>query len=262
MGWQRLVITPDQHQGNAIALTASQQHYLQRVLRLGAGDRFIALDGQGSQWIAALTPVADQAAILETLSLALTAQPEIVLAVALPKGSGFDEVVRQATELGVSCIQPVISDRTLLKPSANRLERWRRIATEATEQSERPVVPEIRPPWSWAAFLQALDPTEDDDQNLAFSGDRYLCIARGHPPHLLSCLASPPTAMIIAIGPEGGWTPAEIDAAIATQFQPVSLGPLVLRAVTAPLAALTLVQAAIALGKSTDHPANQAISGN
>lgn len=241
MGWQRIVISQNQIQGSKIALTAAQQHYLQRVLRLGSGDRFIASDGQGGQWMAALAPEPDSAEMVEALPVELTAQPRITLVAALPKGSGFDEVVRQATELGVNTIQPVISDRTLLKPSPNRLERWRRIATEASEQSERVVVPAVNSPITWPQLIEVA------------SGDRYLCVARGSPPHLLSCLSAPLEAITVAVGPEGGWTAAEIEAAIAVGFQPVSLGPMVLRAVTAPLAALTLVQAAIALGKPADH---------
>ncbi|PSN19407.1 16S rRNA (uracil(1498)-N(3))-methyltransferase [filamentous cyanobacterium CCP5] len=255
MDWQRLVIASEQHQGGRVVLTPAQQHYLQRVLRLREGDRFIALDGQGAQWIAVLASEPGNAAIIEAIPPNLATQPEIVLAAALPKGNGFDEVVRQGTELGVSSIQPVISDRTLLKPSPNRLERWRRIATEASEQSEQLVVPDIRSPLPWPQFLKELEISPE-------KGHRYLCTARGNRPHLIHCLTPPPEQVVIAVGPEGGWTNAEIAAAIAVGFQPVSLGPMVLRAVTAPLAALTLVQAATALGKPAHHPSDQPVSGH
>ena len=115
-----------------------------RVLRLNVGDRFIAQNGQGQQWLVEITPTTNEAQVVKTLT-PRSVQPEsaIRLIAALPKGNRFDEVVRQTTELGVTHIHPVIAQRTLLKPSDNKLARWRRIAQEASEQSERITVPEI-----------------------------------------------------------------------------------------------------------------------
>lgn len=244
MAWQRLFIAPQQRVEQQIQLTAAQQHYLRRVLRLQEGERFLVFDGEGGQWLAALSPEPTLAVVIKPMAATPRPQPKIVLAAALPKGSGFDEVVRQATELGVDCLQPLISDRTLLKPSPNRLSRWQRIAVEASEQSERLSVPEIKSPLPWRDFLGEAQ------------GSRYLCVARDRGPHLFNCLFPLPEIITIVTGPEGGWTAAEIAAAVATEFEPVSLGPQVLRAVTAPLAALTLVQAAINLGETADHPAD------
>jgi 16S rRNA (uracil1498-N3)-methyltransferase len=152
-------------------------------------------------------------------------------------------VVRQTTELGVSTLQPVISDRTLHQPNPKKLDRWQRIAAEATEQSERLLLPQILPPLPWRDYLKQ-----------AIEGNRWICVARGDAPHLLAVAqASDPTIpAVIAIGPEGGWTAAEVEGAIAAGFQPVSLGPHILRAVTAPLAALTLVTAARTLEELKD----------
>ncbi|MBE9156307.1 16S rRNA (uracil(1498)-N(3))-methyltransferase [Nodosilinea sp. LEGE 06152] len=235
------MVEPNQVVANQLRLSSSQQHYLYRVLRLGAGQQFVALDGLGQQWLATLTAVPDQAAIAPLPVSATATQAPITLAIALPKGSGFDDVVRQTTELGVSTIQPVISDRTLHQPNPKKLERWQRIALEATEQSERLLLPKILPPLPWRDYLQQT--TE---------GQRWICVARGDAPHLLAAaqVGDPLVPAAIAIGPEGGWTAAEVEAAIAAEFQPVSLGPYILRAVTAPLAALTLVSAARALNYS------------
>lgn len=131
---QRIAISPFQLQSGQISLTQQQQHYLGRVLRLREGDRFIAMDGMGKWWLAQLT--GEQAQVLEPLEVQTELPVSITLMVALPKGNGFDEVVRCCTELGVACIAPVVSDRTLLNPSPQKLERWRRIAAEAAEQSE------------------------------------------------------------------------------------------------------------------------------
>ncbi|WP_035985319.1 16S rRNA (uracil(1498)-N(3))-methyltransferase [Leptolyngbya sp. KIOST-1] len=235
------MVEPDQVVADRLRLHPSQQHYLYRVLRLGPGQQFVALDGRGQQWVASLTTESDWAAIAPMATAMPTLLAPITLAIALPKGGGFDEVVRQTTELGVTTLQPVISDRTLHQPNPKKLERWQRIATEATEQSERLLRPQILPPLPWRDYVQR--PPE---------GYRWICVARGEAPHLLTVAqaSDPAVAAAIAVGPEGGWTAAEVEGAIAAGFQPVSLGPYVLRAVTAPLAALALVSAARAPGNS------------
>lgn len=225
---QRLVITQSQFNTALIDLTAEQQHYLYRVLRLKTGDRFIAMNGAGQNWLAELN--AEQATLIEPLQTQSELAIAITLLLALPK-TGFDEVVRQTTELGVAGIVPVLSDRTLLNPSPNKLDRWRRIAQEAAEQSERQIVPTILEPMK---FRQAL--------TLTFP-QKLICAERGNTQHLLAGLRSQDVA--IAIGPEGGWTDAELEHAIAAGYHPVSLGRRILRAVTAPLAAVSLVAGAI-----------------
>ena len=229
----RLVIKRDRE--GKIILTPQQQHYLKRVLRMGEGDRFIAMDGQGKSWLAQIR--GNSAKIIEQLNLATELPVAVTLMVALPKGNAFDEVVRCCTELGVATLLPLISDRTLLKPSPRKLERWRRIATEAAEQSERQIVCKITEPKNFTAALTVVGDLETDC---------YICVARGDAEHLLTCLQRQPRkSIVVAIGPEGGWTSQEIEAAIATGFQPVSLGRRILRAVTAPVVALSLIAAVV-----------------
>ncbi|MBM0743132.1 16S rRNA (uracil(1498)-N(3))-methyltransferase [Phormidium sp. CLA17] len=237
---QRIVIDPCQICLKAIALSKDQQHYLGRVLRLQAGDRFIAMDGQGKSWLAHLIALDGQlqAEIVESVQTQTELPVCVTLVMALPKGNGFDDVVRQATELGVACIVPVLSDRALLNPSSQKCDRWRRIAQEAAEQSERQCVPIVQDPIPFTQSLTHLTP--------AFN---YLCVTRRTVPHLLNCLSpdsnpqsqTPP--ITLAIGCEGGWTDAEVDQAIAAGYQPVSLGSRILRAVTAPIVALSLIAA-------------------
>lgn len=235
------MVEPGQVMADQLRLSSSQQHYLYRVLRLGVGQQFVALDGRGQQWIATLTADSDLATLVPTPPSPESSQAAITLAIALPKGSGFDEVVRQTTELGVSILQPVISDRTLHQPNPKKLERWQRIAAEATEQSERLLLPEILAPLPWRDYLKQIG-----------EGQKWICVARGDAPHLLTVAqaSDPAIPVAVATGPEGGWTEAEVAGAIAAGFQPVSLGPYILRAVTAPLAALTLVTAARSTGNS------------
>ncbi|MEG4318818.1 MULTISPECIES: 16S rRNA (uracil(1498)-N(3))-methyltransferase [unclassified Microcoleus] len=312
---QRLAVNPAQIYDRTINLTAEQQHYLNRVLRLQAGDRFIAMDGRGHWWSAILEAQETGlfASITEEIAVNRELPATVTLIAALPKGNGFDEVVRQATELGVASIVPVTSDRTLLKPSPQKVDRWRRIAAEAAEQSERQIVPTVYEPVSFDFAVK------DCRQKY-----RFICAARGNNQHLWDCLAGleppqppglrgeqepdelstviagleppqppglrgekepdelstviagleppqppglrgeqelephfvgavdgacvPPAgaelSIAIAVGPEGGWTDGEVERAIEFGFEPVSLGRRILRAVTAPMVALSLVGAA------------------
>jgi 16S rRNA (uracil1498-N3)-methyltransferase len=233
---QRLVCDGNWLPDEPIDLTPDQRHYLVRVLRLAIGDRFIVLNGQGQSWIALLADpnaTGANATCLEVLAPDLTSGPRVRLLLALPK-QGFDEVVRQATELGVSEIQPVLSQRTILKPSDNKLDRWQRIAQEAAEQSERLWVPQVQAPLDLKTALT---------QNQAIVPG-YICTARGNPPSLARRLVADrrgDQSLTIAIGPEGGWTPAEVELAQGLGYQAVSLGTGILRAVTAPLAVLAIV---------------------
>jgi 16S rRNA (uracil1498-N3)-methyltransferase len=228
---QRITINPSQLQETQLLLTPQQQHYLLRVLRSRDGDKFIAMDGISKWWLAQL--IGEQGQILEPLEVTTELPVSITLMVALPKGNGCDDIVRCSTELGVTCILPILSDRTLLKPSPQKLERWRRIALEAAEQSERAFVPTILEP---VAFSTAI--------NECASLDRYICEARGNYPHLTTVSNKFSSEIIIAIGPEGGWTDQELEIAIKSGFQPISLGRRILRAVTAPIVALSLIAAA------------------
>ena len=245
-GLQRVTIAPSQQQGDQLHLSDAQIHYLGRVLRLQPGERFIAMDGQGTWWLAtwqgnAIAHIAHE--ILATTELPIP----LVLMVAMPKGNGMDEIIRQTTELGVAEIWPVMSDRTLLQPSPNKLGRWQRIATEAAEQSERQRIPKLYPPQPWPVALEALQiathgPSESNERAIA----AFLCTARQGVllrESLSQVLSQPasPTQIVIATGPEGGWTDAEIEQAIAHSFTSVSLGRRILRAITASIAATTLI---------------------
>lgn len=231
----RLVIKPEQRQEQKIQLTSSQQHYLRRVLRLKEGDRFVAMDGVGKSWWAQIETTS--ACLLELIDISTELPVTVTLVTALPKGNAYDEVVRCCTELGVSILQPVISDRTLLKPSDRKLERWRRIATEAAEQAERQIVPTVLEPILFTEILAR----EIDGET-----DCYIGVARGDVPHLSNYLQhSVRNNILIATGPEGGWTKEEVERAIAVGYQPVSLGNRILRAITAPIVALSLVAGAL-----------------
>lgn len=235
---QRITIDPDQlGSSDTLQLTREQTHYLQRVLRLKSGDLFIAQDGAGHQWRSQLMEVSGQAKILSDLA-PKPPPASLELVAALPK-AGFDDVVRQATELGVTAIYPILSARTLLKPSPKKLMRWQRIAQEASEQCERGHVPQIFAPESFEHWIN----------NVPNNSGNFFCVARVNAPTLLTrvqslLVDSPQQSLRVVVGPEGGWTNREITVAIAHGYQQTSLGSGILRATTASLTALAIVSSA------------------
>ena len=142
---QRITISPAQINNNSIDLTTEQHHYLTRVIRLHNSSKFQAIDGTGNLYLVELT--GDTAQIIELITSQDLELPQpVTLICALPKGNNFDDIVRACTELGVTAIIPAISDRTLLQPSPQKLQRWRKIAQEAAEQSEQLTIPTIAEP--------------------------------------------------------------------------------------------------------------------
>lgn len=230
----RIVIESEQVDHEQIYLKNEQLHYLERVVRLNLGDRFIAMDGRGNSWLVTLKD--NLGVIISIFNTPLTELPwRLTLVSAIVKGDGFAEIVRCCTELGVSQIIPTLTTRTINQPSSNKVARWRKIAIEAVEQSERLIVPDISDP---IPFEQVLTTVISPEKN------NYLCVTRKNTPHLLNCLnelKSP--EIVIMTGPEGGWTPQEIEKAIAAGCQGVNLGQRILRAVTAPIMATALVAA-------------------
>jgi 16S rRNA (uracil1498-N3)-methyltransferase len=235
---QRLAITPSQCiNETTFVLKSEQLHYLTRVLRLTAGDRFIAIPGTGTWWLAELHANAE-AKILQTLTPDTELVGKLTLLAAPSKGNGFDDVVRITTELGVSQIVPLITQRTVLQPSPHRITRWQRIAQEAAEQSHRLIVPDIAPPLAMADALQY------SQQAVAHGQSCYIGTVDPRQPHLLQHpIASEHQGVVILVGPEGGWTEAEQENAIAAGCKPFSLGRRVLRAITAAIVVIALFSA-------------------
>ncbi|GAB4212160.1 MAG: 16S rRNA (uracil(1498)-N(3))-methyltransferase [Synechococcales cyanobacterium] len=212
-------------------LTPAQGHYLHRVLRLTVGDPVYCVVA-GELWEGYW-----QGGEHVTLRICLQSTPKpsrrLHLGIGVPK-QGMDDLLYQLTELGVTAITPLLTSRSVAKPEAGsqRWQRWLRIMQEAAEQSEHLTIPTLHPPQSFAAWIV---------------GRRPLWIAEARhmaPPLLERLLTTPPiTELTLATGPEGGWTEEELTLALQHGAELVSLGRGILRAVTAPVVAASLVSA-------------------
>jgi 16S rRNA (uracil1498-N3)-methyltransferase len=232
----RLYIDADLNEGETVALDAGQSRYLGDVMRLKAGALVAVFNGRDGEFAAQIGEIGRRGGAL-TIGQRTRAQvfpPDLRLLFSPLKRQATDWLVEKATELGAAALQPVIMRRTVAETV--RTERLFSIAREAAEQTERLDVPAIREPVPLAKALEGWD------------GARPLIYAdeQGEAAPILEALAPVPgDRLAILIGPEGGFDPDERRMLRAHAFViPVSLGPRILRAETAAVATLALVQAA------------------
>jgi 16S rRNA (uracil1498-N3)-methyltransferase len=222
-------------------LGAAEAHHALHVLRLKVGDSLNVFDGRGHEAQCAIAEISKDAVRLKMLTRSTTpALPcRITLAQAIPKKS-MDLIVQKATELGIASIVPLASERTLVKleEDSKKMDRWREIALESCKQCGNNWLPEIQSPQKARDFLGALPKfdlkligsLQPDAKPLKtiLSG----AAASGH---------SGISSVLILIGPEGDFTPAELSLAKSVGCLPLSLGSLVLRAETAAIYALSIL---------------------
>jgi 16S rRNA (uracil1498-N3)-methyltransferase len=223
-------------------LPADEAHHLRHVLRLHAGDDVALFDGAGHEWRARVASVSRRGEVVCELTQAIVPVPEppvdVTLAVGALKADQLDGVVRDATMLGVARIVPVVTDRLALPRRALRSDlvraRWQRIAVGSAKQCGRAVVPVVTAP---VPFNEALRSAEE--------ATVLMCVepsARRDAADVRTL--SRPVRALAMVGPEGGWSPAEIELASRGNAQFLHLGVRTLRAETAPtvlLAALWTV---------------------
>lgn len=235
----RFFVEPKIIKNGFVPIEGQDAIHITRVLRLGKGDRILILDGCGKSYEAVIEKAARDrvvCAVTGELPVARTAGPRLTLVQGMPKGEKMDRIVKKCTELGISRIIPLACERAVVKlegdKTRSRRERWQRIAREASQQCRRPDVPLVDLPADWDQVLQglgqaaALIPWEEE-------GDLTL-------KHFLR-ENEPQEQVYIFIGPEGGFTPSEVDRALSHSVRPVTLGPRILRTETAGLAAVTMI---------------------
>jgi 16S rRNA (uracil1498-N3)-methyltransferase len=224
-------------QGGELLLEAEPSRHIARTLRMQQGDCLCLFDGSGREARGLITAVgrSEVTVRVDAPQCCDRESPlDTTLAVAVSRGERMDTVIQKATELGVHRIRPVLSERVGVKLDSARwhrkLEHWQRIAVSACEQCGRNRVPDITEPQSLTAFLQQPgDPP----------GALRLLL---HPAQGAAAIPEQCRALLLLVGPEGGFSAAEVDAATGSGFVALQLGPRILRTETAPLAALTWAQ--------------------
>jgi 16S rRNA (uracil1498-N3)-methyltransferase len=223
-----------------VQLDEAASRHLIKVLRLGPGRPLILFDGEGGEYEAELLDVGKKALVkIGAYSEDDRQSPlAITLAIGISRGDRFDWVIQKATELGVTAIQPLFTERCEVKLSGERLEKklgqWQQIAISACEQSARNRVPEILSPQK---FIQYLDQSKDAAAlKLVLHHRTESTLVE------LEQQAGRPDAALLLVGPEGGLSAEEIELALQQGFHPLRIGPRVVRTGTAPVAALSVLQ--------------------
>lgn len=232
----RLFVQDDLAAGHDIALPSDQAHYLVNVMRQGVGAPLAVFNGRDGEWRALIVEASKRVCRLaiETRTREQTTTPDLELIIAVVKRARLETIVEKAAELGAARVRPVLTDRT--NADRVRTDRLSAIMVEAAEQCERLEVPTIEEPEKLDRLLGRWDAS----RRLIF------CDEGGDAQDALTALtALPPGPAAVLIGPEGGFSPEERARLRAMPgVTAVTLGPRILRADTAAIAALTLYQAA------------------
>ena len=240
----RFYSPPEQWRADVLVLTNSEAHHCKNVLRLAAGDKIVLFDGRGRELTAEIVSTNSSEIQLRKLHEAETPplHCQITLGQAIPKGKNMDLIVQKAVEIGAADIVPIISDRTVVRldeeNARSKQAKWQSIAIEAAKQCGQNWLPQVQTPVTLARFfenrrrfdLQLIGSLQSDAMHLkdilaqfsAEHGDR-------------------PRSVLMLVGPEGDFTPAELSLARSQGCRPITLGPIVLRVETAAIYCLSIL---------------------
>jgi 16S rRNA (uracil1498-N3)-methyltransferase len=226
-----------------VELPPEEATHLTRVLRLGPGDRVAVFDGRGAEFrarVARVTRGAVTLALEEPLAPAVEPSVRLALAQAVLKGEAMDDVVRDATMMGVARVDPLLTDHAAVRPrlvtAGHVVERWQRIAVASAKQCRRATVPIVAAPRPFDEWLR----TRADEWTLmlvepaASQGSEFGMRALAGRPR--------PASAALLVGPEGGWSAGERTRAADAGCLPIALGALTLRADAVPVAAIAVLR--------------------
>jgi 16S rRNA (uracil1498-N3)-methyltransferase len=241
MARRRFFALPASFHSGAVTLSTDEARHLREVLRLSSGDKAYVFDGEGREFECVVTEARRDSARLEVISEVSPLRSEsplrLDLSVTLLKGEKFDLVVQKSTELGVTSIRPLVTKLADIRlkdkgDAQRRIARWQRIALEAAKQSGRAFVPKVLEPSAFDDVVRA--ERKAADLRLMFS-ERL----GGTFDEAVTGAAS---SAIVLVGSEGGWTDTEIDQARDFEWKIITLGGRTLRAETAAITVVALLQ--------------------
>ncbi len=240
----RFYISPENWNPDALALTGSEAHHARDVLRMKPAEKLVLFNGRGREITAEIVDLSGAGIQLRKLNEAETPalRCRIILGQAIPKGKNMDLIVQKAVEIGAAEIAPIISDRTVvqvdLESAAQKHAKWQQIAIEAAKQCGQNWLPHVHAPRRLGDFFSAsttfdlrlIGSLQPDAQHLK----EILADYSDEHRHL-------PRSVLMLIGPEGDFTPAELSLARRHGCRPITLGPIILRVETAAIYCLSVL---------------------
>jgi 16S rRNA (uracil1498-N3)-methyltransferase len=261
----RFYIAPEHWNPDALVLRESEVHHARDVLRLEPGERVVVFNGHGHEITAEITKVIRSEIQLRKLHEARVSplRCQITLAQAIPKGKNMDLIVQKAVELGAAEIAPIVSDRTIVhlddKEAAQKQEKWQQVAIEAAKQCGQNWLPTVQIPRKLADFFLTVEAAVSPAQNSGTQPTRLspqkvtpeirlIGSLQSDAVHLKTVLSeyerehhARPASVLMCIGPEGDFTPAELNLARSHGCRPITLGPIILRVETAAIYCLSVL---------------------
>ncbi len=216
-------------------IIGSDAHQIKDVLRMQPGDKLELLDGSGKIYTVKISETKKDKVICEIISERSEPKEQkvsVTIAQCLPKAKKMDLIIQKCTELGVNKIIPTLSERSIAK--GEKLERWKKIAKEAAEQSGRTTVPEITPLMKFDDLLTL--GKEYDLAIIPWELEQKTSLKK-----IISNSPAPNPLSLILIGPEGGFSKEEVDRAIFSGFKTITLGKNILRTETAGMSILSMI---------------------
>ncbi len=246
---QRYFIPAERFGADTVTIEGDDARHLQRVMRAAIGDEVICSDGVSREALVRICAMDKSGVTAEIVrELPMMAEPavQVWIAQSLPKGDKMETVIQKGAEIGAARFLPFLSERTVVQYDARkeikRGERWQKIAKEAAEQAHRNRIPEVASVLSWKQLLK-LAP-ETDAAWICYEKENGLQIKQALEEALSK--ASPSgggtlNKVLLAVGPEGGFTEQEVQQAEAAGFRSISLGKRILRTETAAMVGLTCI---------------------
>ena len=261
----RFYISPEDWNPDSLVLREAEAHHARDVLRLQSGGRVVVFNGRGHEITAELVKVMrDEIHLRKMHEARVPPLPcQITLAQAIPKGKNMDLIVQKAVEIGATEIAPLISERTIVhlevKEAAQKQVKWQQVAVEAAKQSGQNWLPEVQIPRTLKEFFATVEAGVSPAPSSGMQPTRLPPQRRGIDLRLIGSLQSDavhlktilsdyerehharPTSVLMCIGPEGDFTPAELNLAKSQGCRPITLGPIILRVETAAIYCLSVL---------------------